>query len=338
MDLQAPQVPGIEIVFTQEREVNQSPETSSKRKRVPSIVDEILSISTSPKKLIEQLERSKSSSSEDDSQTSLRNVEMSSNVFQQFETALDIFEADIEHRGKIKYDLESLSIKNTQDHLEIWQHIQKHGEDLGSFKTRIEYVEQLQKILNEGLTAARESEALRNQKVTEKQNGSEIAQRQLDATLQQMQTNANLYTEIKQQYNEQAIHIEELKQQYTQLTHTQPLLNRIMSILRLNGAITSENSSNDSPQTDDVTLEDVLTQQQEKLLNLGEMIQQLKNAQKKEDDYQKIIDDFSKKITVVETAVKNDNRSTMRRAFFLTTGSMLALLASFLIYWQTHKA
>lgn len=329
MDLhQVKEVPVVQVLYESTQATNNSPSTSGKRKnKVPSVVDEILSIPTSKRNPIEQLSQSKSSSSDD---------------------SLGSFGKTADFKiQQLENDFDALDKKNTEDHLSIFQHIQKDieerkkntefnrqiREDIESLKSKIDNLDTLYKVLNDGLTAAQQSEVLRNQKVLDTQTDSKRTQQQLTETLQKIETNADLYTGVQQQYTELKAQFDELCTRLAQNPASSPLLNKIMSTPRLNSSRTSGNQTS-STTTNEITLEDILTQQQEELLAMGKMIQQLNATSKKELDFQKIIDDLSKKVTAVE----NRNETIIRRACFFTVGSVAALLTSFWIWLQSHKA
>jgi len=323
MDLQVPQVPGIEIVYAQQQETNQSPSTSGKRNEVSPIENELDKLLSKA-----QLKKSRSSSSGDDSLGSFREITNTTD--------------SIIH--DLKETLHTFHLKNIEDHLEIFQHIEKVNaerkistefnqqmrEDIGLLKTKIDNIEKLYKILNDSLSTAQQSEALRKQKE------SITTQQELAQLLQKIDANANLHIGIKEQYNDLKTQFDELCIKLAQNPTSSPLLTTIMSTSRLREV--TPGIPKDT--ADQMTLEDILTQLQAEIIVIGKRIQQLENASKdksvdeKISAFQKIIDDLNSKVITVE----NNNESRVRRAFFLTTGSILALLAGFLFWWQTHKA
>ena len=344
MDLQTPQVPGIEFVFAGNQE-EQSPSTSGKRKKTPSVVDEILSIPTSNKKPLEQLCKSKSSSSADESLGSFREVSnAASGIIDQLQETIKTFQDYKEERS-------TLDIQNKKDHIEILEHIQTFRKDLGDYKKRIEHIEALYKILNDGLSAAQQSEALRNKKILEVENKSQQAKEQLAETLQKINTNADIYMSVQQQYNELKTQFDELCTTLAQNQTASPLLNKIMSTPRLNSEKMGEGAIGEASQTSETTLEDMLTQQQEELLEVRKLIQLIQQlhvtSTKNQSDFHNVIDDLHAQIATAEqravaaqnkaVAVESRNETIIRRAFFFTTGTF-AVLASFWIWWQTHKA
>jgi hypothetical protein len=303
--------PKIEIVYNQ-------PENSQTSVGTSSLIFE----KKAPKVVLTQKNSESSSSDDDDSLESLKGTTIAIGP----------------RLSQLQEIVTTLDMKNTEDHLQIFQHIEKVNaerklstefnrqmrEDIGLIKTKIDNIEKLYAILNNGLSAAQQSETLRNQKE------SKTAQEELAKVLQKIETNADL-TEVKQQYNELKAQFDELCTRLAQNPASSPLLNKIMSTPRLNSARTSGNQTS-STTTNEITLEDILTQYQQELLEMGKMIQQLNAAQK--PDYQKIIDDLSKKVTAVE----NRSETIIRRARFFTIGSVAALLVSFLIWLQTNKA
>ena len=171
--------PQIEVIYNE----NQKQDTSH---LVPHEKRALETHLKKPKPKTHKKKSHSSTSDDNDGDTSFREIADASNsIIKQFQDGINALDAYKEEREKKDSTIKSLFEKNTQDNLDILKRIKSFDEkeknliefntqsrdDMGLLKKRMDSIETLYKILNDGLTAKQQSADLeQSTKPDEKQS------------------------------------------------------------------------------------------------------------------------------------------------------------------------
>ncbi len=313
--MDVPRSPRIEITSNLNRSSEEIRRTSSK---------ELMSLRHSPKKSSSSsnnsLNNSSNSSSEEESPKTFKHPNtISSNLTFQLEKLIETVAIEKEEREKKNTELDSTLASLATNHQNILNCLKKFQKDkktiLGNNQQQIQESALIKQRLDD-IEKLYETLQTQSQKIITTTEQNLYKQQNVEKILQQQLTSNTDATE----------RITKLEQTYDQLVEMQaiiPLLNQIMSTTKLKN-VTTRMKENKIAQTNAQTLEDVLMQQQEELLEV------LQNT----IDNQTFINNLNTKIATLTT----DTHTLARRFRLFMTGSVAVFFTSFLIWWHTHKA